>query len=192
MKMKKINNIKKIRVMKTIYEYIVEPKFSEFVDNIVTDKQYLDDFKSFVIEILLTKPDYYTTLIENKFIDYVVIKIMTNQWRSTTSPFYRQYRTRIVDMNREKQNNYLINTDYQDKTVEEFEEIDREEALLIEAINTLEPGEQVIIKSLFGLNGFKKFSYRGLAKEIDVNYNTIFLHAKGVKEKIRLYIEEKI
>ena len=117
---------------------------------------------------------------------------MTNQWRSTTSPFYRQYRTRIVDMNKEKQTNYLINTDYQEKTVEDFEMLDKEEALLVEAINTLEPGEQVIIKSLFGLNGFKKFSYRSLAKEIDVNYNTIFLHAKGIKEKVKNYIEERL
>ena len=60
-----INNNKTNRDMKTIYEYIVEPKFNEFADNIVTDKQYLEDFKSFVIEILLTKADYYNTLIEN-------------------------------------------------------------------------------------------------------------------------------
>lgn len=83
--------------MKTSNEIIEElyrsKKVKKFITNIVKQqREYYDDLESDLYLILLqTDNEKLNYLYENKQLDFYINRILCNQLKSTTSPFYRTY-----------------------------------------------------------------------------------------------------
>ena len=79
----------------TPLEYIGEKKIvEEIARNMRVDADYYDDLCQEVYYILITgyTEEKLQEAIDNKQINYIITKILKNQWFSKSSPFYRQYK----------------------------------------------------------------------------------------------------
>lgn len=75
--------------------FIAENKIVETIArNMRVEKEYYDDLVQEVYLILLTgyTEEKLQEAIDKKQINYIVTKIMKNQWFSGNSPFYRNYK----------------------------------------------------------------------------------------------------
>lgn len=83
--------------MKTSNEIVEElyksKKVKKFITNIVKQqREYYEDLESELYLILLqTDNEKLNYLYENKQLDFYINRILCNQLKSTTSPFYRTY-----------------------------------------------------------------------------------------------------
>lgn len=83
--------------MKTSNEIIEElfksKKVKKFITNIAKQqREYYEDLESDLYLILLqTDNEKLNYLYENKQLDFYINRILCNQLKSTTSPFYRTY-----------------------------------------------------------------------------------------------------
>ena len=167
----------------TIYEYVCGDRFNSFIDNICHIPHYKEDLRHFIIEILLSKPEKYNKAIEDKWIDYIVIRIITNQWKSNTSPFYKQYRKFESEVSAEKARevNYYLEVNSDSQSVDYLIELDDNETKVQNALHKLAPHYTVILSQWLGI-GHEKQSVRQIAKKACMSPSTIYSHlvkAKG-------------
>lgn len=76
-------------------KYIAENKIVETIArNMRVEKEYYDDLVQEVYLILMTgyTEEKLQEAIDKNQINYIVTKILKNQWFSSTSPFYRNYK----------------------------------------------------------------------------------------------------
>ena len=79
----------------TPLEYIGENKIvEEIARNLRVDTEYFDDLCQEVYLILITGYTQETLqeAIDKRQINFIITKILKNQWFSKSSPFYRQYK----------------------------------------------------------------------------------------------------
>ena len=79
----------------TPLEYIGEKKIvQEIARNMRVESDYFDDLCQEVYFILITgyTEEKLQEAIDNKQINYIITKILKNQWFSKSSPFYRTYK----------------------------------------------------------------------------------------------------
>lgn len=73
--------------------YIHNNKLLNDAVNNVVDQKYRDDFKShLLIQIINTKLEKLVTIYENRQLDWFILRIITNQYNSNTSSFWKEYR----------------------------------------------------------------------------------------------------
>lgn len=73
---------------------IIEDKIVEDIcTNIKVSQKYFNDFVQEIYLILLEyDQDKLRTIYERNHIKFFLTRIIMNQWRSNTSPFYKKYR----------------------------------------------------------------------------------------------------
>lgn len=79
----------------TPLEHIGEKKIvQEIARNMRVESDYFDDLCQEVYFILITgyTEEKLQEAIDNKQINYIITKILKNQWFSKSSPFYRTYK----------------------------------------------------------------------------------------------------
>lgn len=75
---------------------IIESNYNlikKICSNICKNKDLIDDLIQEIFIILLTTDnDKLNELVNNKELNFFVTRVVTNQWASKSSPFYRTYR----------------------------------------------------------------------------------------------------
>lgn len=77
-----------------VYDYISKNKMLlDAIGNVCDDYKYYNDFKqSIYLQIFEVKEDKLIDLYKRGELDWFCLKIITNNWTSTTSKFYREYK----------------------------------------------------------------------------------------------------
>jgi len=151
---------------------------SETVRNIFlkVKSHHREDFKSFILDNLLDKPDKLIKSYEEGWIDFYIWRIVANQYYSTSSPWYRKYLIK---------ENVMI-----DKPEDEPEvSIDEEEVLnqVKTILNTLHWYD----RTLFEMYYFDKLTYQKIQEKTGINYISVRRTVMKTLEKIKIQISIK-
>lgn len=183
-----------------ILKYIFNNKMlNDAITNVVDDK-YRDDFKAhFHLQVAEFSEIKLTDLYNRRVIDWVCLKIITNQWKSTSSSFYKIYRNggfagdKIVRLESE-----FINNDDEDRLEkvadddEYIEPIDDKE--VIEEMKLLldYQYEDFLVnqyhKTLFEMYYFDDLTLKEIEKLTDIDFNAI---SRSVR-RTKTYLKTKI
>ena len=116
-------------------------------------------------------------MYDNKQIKWFIVRIVMNQWNSTTSPFYKQYRSNsclpIVET--------ILNVPVSDYDIETDFDANEEKIALKIALNELSQSEKIA----FNLYHTKFNSYRKMAKATGVSAMALNLLVKSATKKIK-------
>lgn len=167
---------------------------------------YLEDFKQDLMLILLEKNSKLIEELwnENKMRFYI-IRIVTNQIYSSSSPFYNDYKKYYRELIQTTDDNnyysdYLNNfseTIDNDNTFEEIDEvIDNNILTFINKNSILTWYETNILSIYYKLGEYKdvkqKVSLRTMEKEYGIHYVSLHLTIKESVDKIKSYVENKM
>jgi hypothetical protein len=84
----------------TINDYISKnyDELNQIVKNITKGNELSDELYHFCLMVLLEyNKDKMAEIVKRNHVKYFFITIVMNQWNSTTSPFYKQYRKENVE-----------------------------------------------------------------------------------------------
>jgi hypothetical protein len=165
-----------------ILTYIVKSnRLNEAFINIVDDKKFIDDFKQhFYLQILEMDEEKLSRAYLNGYLDWLCIRIMINQWRSTTSSFYFQY----------KDINIKYTDELRDIQPEEDDKIDFD---YIKAENLLQDKPEKWLDKQYHMTLFKLYyknghNYRQISEMTGININSI---AQSITKSVK-YLKKKI
>ena len=136
---------------------------------------FADELYSEVLLILCEMDENKLEILHaNKQLQYFIVRIILNLWRSTTSPFYKKYRvehTELQHYHTIEQEEYNIDNDQHEEERLKVAETFLNELYWYDA-------------RIFELYHTKYKSYRQMAKEIGIPYRSICKTVLTVKEKI--------
>lgn len=165
---------------------------NDAIRNIV-DWRYREDFLShFILQIANTKEDKLIQLYERGQLDWFCLRVMTNQWKSKNSTFWKIYR------NNGFSGKNLI--DFTDEEVSEDIEDDINELALVDE-DILKQKIKLLLteqyedfyanqyhRTLFELYYFEKKNLRQISEQTDIKINSI---SRSIR-KTKKYLKNKI
>ena len=165
-----------------IFMYMVgSSRINDSLNNIVTDKKHLEDFKQhFYLQMLEMDQNKLISAYIDGYLDWLCIRVMLNQWRSKTSSFYYQYRD--------------TNVSYQDdlKDVKDEKSTDIQFDFKIAESILKDKNEKWLDKqyhmTLFRLYFDKGYNYREISQMTGININSV---AQSINKSLD-YIKKKI
>lgn len=185
------NNITmtKMEIIESIY---VNKLLNDAINNIV-DHKYIDDFKShFIMQIANTNEEKLIELHRRMEIDWFCLRIMTNQWKSKNSSFWKIYRN-----NGFSGENIVGYTDnLQDEEINEEEtpltSLDLQELELEVKLLLVEQYDDFLVnnyhKKLFEMYYFNKLNLMEISKLTDINKDAI---SRSLR-KTRKFLKNKL
>jgi DNA-directed RNA polymerase specialized sigma subunit len=175
-----------------ILEYIYNNKMlSDAIRNIVTDKNHYEDFRShFLQQVCEIKEHKLIEYYEKRYLDYYCLNIITNQWKSKTSTYYKIHKNngfsgeRIIDFV-----DYEIGSDLKDEEVIEIDSVEIKKRMM-ELLK--EQYEDFMInqyhQTLFHLYYFDDLNLKQIEKLNGINFNAV---SRSVR-KTKAYLKTKI
>lgn len=169
---------------------------NEAIDNIVIFKRYREDFKShFILQIMNIKEERLIGLYNRREIDWFCLRVMTNQWKSKTSTFWKIYRNNgfgndnilqytddvygeLKEEEKEEENNIFTKTE---------SEIEKEVKKIL-----MNQYDEFLInqyhKKLFEMRHFDKMTIKQISEKTDIHYRAVLRSI----HKTEKYIKNKI
>lgn len=154
------------------------PKLLQAAKNISFNDELSEELLHYSLEQLLIKPNL-EAIIASGGGEFYVIRIMLNSWRSTTSPFYRIYRTHSEQINI---NSYLEENDIEDEKTEDLEP-------LIQRVRTELGALYWYDQKLFSLYADEGHSISSLARETKIPRTSISLTINRVRNHLKSKIK---
>lgn len=119
-----------------------------------------DEFKSFILDILIDNLEKFCLSYREGWIDYYIWRIISNQYYSNTSPWYRKHV--IKDYS---------SIEIPDIFDEDEDEVDTE--LVVEKVKDIIKRQHWYNRTLFEMYYFEKMTYKQIEKETGINYIAI-------------------
>ena len=180
----------KNKIIESVYN---NKLLNEAIDNIV-EKKWREDFKShFITQLMAVDEAKLIGLYERREIDWFCLKIITNQWKSTTSTFWKLYRNNGF--------NGVNPVYYTDVLFNEREEVKEEESIFIGDVSEIEKRVEDLLdiqyseflinqyhKKIFQMRHFQKMSVGEIAEETSIHYRAVLRSI----HKTEKYIKNKI
>jgi RNA polymerase sigma factor (sigma-70 family) len=121
-----------------------------------------DELKSYIMEILIDQEIKLIKAYKEGWLDYFVWRLIENQYFSNTSPFrrkilWRSYKTSELDF------------DIEDHKIEDHLSNER----FFIQIEGILNGQHWYLSSLFKMHFYKGLSYKEIAEQTGINYQTI-------------------
>ena len=133
-----------------------------------------EDFKSFIIDNLLDKPDKLIKAYEEGWVDFYIWRIIANQYYSTTSPWYRKY---------------LIKENVMIDVAEGEPEVSIDEESVLNQIKSILNRQHWYNRTLFEMYYFEKLTYKKIEEKTGINYisvrRTVMKTLENVKTQIK-------
>lgn len=175
-----------------ILEYIYNNKMlADAIKNIVTDKNHYEDFRShFLQQVCEIKEHKLIEYYEKRYLDYYCLNIISNQWKSKTSTYYKIYRNngfsgeRIVDFV-----DYEIGTELEDEEIVEVDSIKIKKEMM--ELLKYQYDDFLINQyhqTLFHLYYFDDMNLKQIESATGINFNAV---SRSVR-KTKAYLKSKI
>jgi DNA-directed RNA polymerase specialized sigma24 family protein len=133
-----------------------------------------EDFKSFIMDNLLDKPDKLIKAYEEGWFDFYIWRIIANQYYSTTSPWYRKY---------------LIKENVMIDVAEGEPEVSIDEESVLNQIKSILNRQHWYNRTLFEMYYFEKLTYKKIEEKTGINYisvrRTVMKTLENVKTQIK-------
>jgi DNA-directed RNA polymerase specialized sigma24 family protein len=142
--------------------------------NISYNNDLSHELLHYSLEQLLLKPNIHD-IINSGGAEFYIIRIMLNQWRSTTSPFYRIYRKNECQIDLDS---YLSRNDVADEP--ESDSQDRTDEIKSELCNL--PWYE---RKLFELYSEEGYTISSLARETGIPRTSLSLSINRVKKHLK-------
>jgi hypothetical protein len=170
-------------------DYFESEEFDLLIKNLMgTDSFYFEDFKQDLFLLLLEKDsDKIEEMYENSQLDFYIVRVILNQVRSGSSPFYKTY----------KRTNGLMSKEELDENIERMETEYKEFDILRYCAenDVLSWYETEMLSAYYKLGRFKhsndKVSYRYLENEYGIDHVSICLTVNGAVGKILAHLKTK-
>jgi len=180
--------------------YIFNNKMLNDAINNVVDDKYKEDFRShFYLQVSEFEEQKLIDLYNRRVIDWVCLKIITNQWKSTTSTFYKMYRNggfagdKIVRLESEfinSEGDERLETQLEDE--EYIEPIDDKEVLEEVRVLLCNQYEDFLVNqyhsTLFEMYYFDDLTLKEIERLTDIDFNAV---SRSVR-KTKAYLKTKI
>ena len=137
-------------------------------------KDQLDEFLHYVLEIFLKRPDVEAICQEGKP-EAFILRIMLNSWRSTTSPYWVQYRKRGAYSLEETQD------EVDALPVEDNTDVIELAESVTEALNKLEWYDQMLFKTFVD----EGHTISSLAKATGIPRTSISLSINRIRQYVK-------
>lgn len=145
--------------------------------NISYNNELSTELLHYSLEQLLLKPNV-LEIINSGGAEFYIVRIMLNQWRSTTSPFYRIYRKNQCQIDLDL---YLLRNDVADEPEPEHE--DRTDKIKSELCNL-----SWYERKLFELYSEDGYTISSLARETGIPRTSLSLSIN----RVRKHLKEKL
>jgi len=149
---------------------------SETVTNIFlkVKSHHREDFKSFIMDILIDNPDKLVKSYEEGWIDFYIWRIVANQYYSNTSPWYRKY---------------LIKENVMVDITEDEPEISIDEESVLNQVKDILNRVHWYDRTLFQMYYFEKMTYQKIQENTGINYISVRRTVMKTLEKIKTQIK---
>ena len=117
-----------------------------------------DDFKSFILDNILDKPEKLVKSYQEGYIDYYIWRIISNQYYSTTSPWYRKH---------------LIKDNVMVDIPEDEVEVSIDEEDIVNQVKNILTRIHWYDRTLFQLYYFDKMTYQKIQEKTGINYISV-------------------
>jgi len=136
-----------------------------------------EDFKSFIMDNLLDKPEKLIKSYNEGFIDYYIWRIIENQYYSTTSPWYRKF---------------LIKDNIMIDIAEDEPEVNIDEESVLEQVKNILKRTHWYDRVLFEMYYLEKMTYKQIESKTGINYisirRTVMKTLENVKKQIKMNV----
>jgi hypothetical protein len=149
--------------------------------NISYNDELSQELLHYSLEQLLTKPNI-LEIVNSGGCEFYIIRIMLNQWRSTTSPFYKIYRKDVCQIDLDS---YLSKNDVVDEAPDHSEQIDITANEIQSELRNLGWYDQ----TLFKLYCDEGRTISSISRETKIPRTSISLSINRVKRHIRSKIK---
>jgi len=149
--------------------------------NISYNDELSTELLHYSLEQLLFKPNI-LEIVNSGGAQFYIVRIMLNQWRSTTSPFYKIYRKNVCQIDLDS---YLSKNDVVDEASDNSEQIDLTAMEIQSELRNLGWYDQ----TLFRLYCEEDRTISSLARETKIPRTSISLTINRVKRHIRSKIK---
>lgn len=135
-----------------------------------------DDFKSFIMDNLIDKPDKLTLAYAEGYIDYYIWRIISNQYYSTTSPWYRKH---------------LIKENVMVDIPEDEVEVSIDEEDIVNQVKNILTRIHWYDRTLFEMYYFDKLTYQKIQEKTGINYISVRRSVMKTLENIKKQLNIK-
>lgn len=154
--------------------------FSKIVGN---DESNMDLFHDIIVYLMEDEEKLYLGYKEG-WLKYFFVSIVSNQYNSNTSKFYKLYK-RPVNLDMSELEFYYFDNNL------EFKEKRHKEYLLLKEV-LKEVDFDWIEKEMFRLYYNYGLSLREIERKVGINYNTVYVYIRKCREKIKNKLKENI
>jgi len=133
-----------------------------------------DDFKSFIMDNLIDKPDKLIKAYEEGWLDFYIWRIVANQYYSTTSPWYRKH---------------LIKENVMIDIPEDEPEVSIDTENVVNQVKTILNTLHWYDRTLFEMYYFDKLTYQKIQEKTGINYISVRRTVMKTLEKIKTQIK---
>jgi DNA-directed RNA polymerase specialized sigma24 family protein len=134
-----------------------------------------EDFKSFIMDNLLDKPEKLVKAYNEGFIDYYIWRIISNQYYSTSSPWYRKFTIK---------DNIMVDIP------EDEPEVSIDEESVLKQIKNILNRTHWYNRVLFEMYYFEKLTYQKIQEKTGINYisvrRTVMKTLEDIKKQIKV------
>ena len=134
-----------------------------------------DDFKSFIMDNLIDKPDKLIKAYEEGWLDFYIWRIVANQYYSTTSPWYRKH---------------LIKENVMIDIPEDEPEVSIDTENVVNQVKTILNTLHWYDRTLFEMYYFDKLTYQKIQEKTGINYisvrRTVMKTLENIKKQISI------
>ena len=171
-----------------ITEMYTDPIYNEILFKF-SGKKYYEDLRQEIYLILLDKDeDLIVKAYEDKKLKYYFIRIILNQAKSSTSPFYKKFKDKMVNtMDNEEEFEYKVNEQIDEPTIQ-FD--------IIKYCNKhklLNWYQNEILTMYYKLDSNpiddEKITMRKIEESYGISHNSIYWTLNKIKRKIREHIK---
>ena len=168
----KNNLIKRMLNEALIYFYESETVRNMFLK---IKSHHREDFKSFIMDNLLDKPEKLVKAYNEGFIDYYIWRIISNQYYSTSSPWYRKFTIK---------DNIMVDIP------EDEPEVSIDEESVLNQIKNILNRTHWYNRVLFEMYYFEKLTYQKIQEKTGINYisvrRTVMKTLEDIKKQIKV------
>ena len=174
--------------MSAIFEYIlISEKINDCIARIPS--KYRDDFKQhFYVQMLEMKEDKVLNAYSNGYLDWLCIRVITNQYNSNTSSFYNLYRdynkptTGYIQFEDVNESDIVYVNDNLEKQGEDLNKFKNIEKLLND--------RHFYHKQLWYMYYIEEMSYRDIEKQTGINFQSVRSSVLKTNEYIKNNFKE--
>jgi predicted DNA-binding protein YlxM (UPF0122 family) len=179
-----------------ILEWIYTNKLLNDAIKNVVDWRYRDDFKShFIMQIVNTREQKLIDLYKKGQLDWFCLRVITNQWKSTNSSFWKIYRnggfagSNLIILDPES-HRYDNEVEEDNITIDEVELKIKVKKLLLEQYVDFYANQYH--KTLFELYYFDKKNLRQISEETDIKICSISRSIRKTKKYIKNKLQDEL